>query len=329
MFVLHGQMLDLKHRVPVMRGILFRIEIHLAPDHQVRHFLHGRGLHVQHVHKLSPKENGAAVCDALDLLDLVRDEDNRLAVASQAVDDFEQEIDLLRRQHGRRFIEDQDLGISVEHLQDLDSLPHRDRHVLDPVGGIHLQPVLLRQLADPSVRCLNVHGRKNPQNLLHGFYAENDVFGNGIVVHQLEMLVNHPDIHRGRVGRRMKDDLFAVDQDFACVRLIHAEKHAHQRGFSGAVFSEEGVHFSPPDADRDVVICDDAGKALCYVAHLDDKVFHVSSSNSRPPRQSSGGEAALSIIADQLRPGKSSGVSVPSAPGAGSISPAFRFSYAS
>ena len=42
-------------------------------------------------------------------------------------EDLEQLLRLLRRQDGRRLVEDQDLGAAVERLQDLDALLLADR----------------------------------------------------------------------------------------------------------------------------------------------------------------------------------------------------------
>jgi len=52
----------------------------------------------------------------------VRDEDQRLALIAQAADDVEQLVDLLRREHGGRLVEDEKLGAPIEHLEYLDSL---------------------------------------------------------------------------------------------------------------------------------------------------------------------------------------------------------------
>ena len=59
------------------------------------------------------------------------DEDDRLALLGQALDDREQLLRLLRRQHGGRLVEDEDVGAAVERLQDLDPLLLADRDVLD------------------------------------------------------------------------------------------------------------------------------------------------------------------------------------------------------
>ncbi len=43
----------------------------------------------------------------------------------------EEVVDLLRREHGCRFVEDEEAGVALEHLDDLDPLLDPDREVLD------------------------------------------------------------------------------------------------------------------------------------------------------------------------------------------------------
>ena len=58
--------------------------------------------------------------------ELVGDEDDRLPFGLEGVDDLEELSRLLRREHGRRLVEDEYLRAPVERLQDLDALLHAD-----------------------------------------------------------------------------------------------------------------------------------------------------------------------------------------------------------
>ena len=82
-------MLHLQDGVLVIGDGLAGGELYLAAYHHVGHL-------VQHVHQLSPVEDGAAVSDLFDLLNFVGDEDDGLAALAQLADDFEEEVDLLR-----------------------------------------------------------------------------------------------------------------------------------------------------------------------------------------------------------------------------------------
>ena len=55
------------------------------------------------------------------------------------------------------------------------------------------------------------------------------------------MLVHHADAERGGIVRVLDGHDLAVLFDDALLRLIKAEKNRHQRRFSRAVFTEQGV----------------------------------------------------------------------------------------
>ena len=56
------------------------------------------------------------------------------ALGAQLAQVGEQLVDLLRHEHRRRLVEDEDAGAAVEHLEDLDPLPVADAEVLDQRG---------------------------------------------------------------------------------------------------------------------------------------------------------------------------------------------------
>ena len=74
--------------------------------------------------------------------------------------------------------------------------------------------------------------------------TEDDVVQHGEALHQLEVLVNHADAQSIGVVGVVDFDLHAVLFDHALFGLIKAEQNAHQRGFSGAVFTQQGVYLA-------------------------------------------------------------------------------------
>ena len=100
-------------------------------DHRARERLLGRAGARHRLDLLAAAQHGRPVADLEHLVELVADEDDRLAVGLEALDDREQLGRLLRRQHGRRLVEDQDLGAAVERLQDLDALLLADGDLRD------------------------------------------------------------------------------------------------------------------------------------------------------------------------------------------------------
>ena len=71
------------------------------------------------------------------------DEDDRLALASQRLHHSEQPFDLLWSQHGGRFVEDKDLRVTVERLENLDTLAYPERKIFDDGIWINVQTILL------------------------------------------------------------------------------------------------------------------------------------------------------------------------------------------
>ena len=58
------------------------------------------------------------------------------------------------------------------------------------------------------------------------------------------MLVHHADSQFIGIVWGLNPDFLSVLLDDSFFRLIHAEQHAHQRRFSGSVFSQQGMNLS-------------------------------------------------------------------------------------
>ena len=97
------------------------------------------GLARRHDRALAHDRDG--VGDRHDLAQLVRDEDDRLALVLELPEDAEEVVGLGRRQHAGRLVEDQDLGAAIERLEDFDALLQADRQLLDDGVGIDLEAV--------------------------------------------------------------------------------------------------------------------------------------------------------------------------------------------
>ena len=91
-----------------------------------------RDLGRQHRPDLAPvPEHRDPVRELEHLADLVGDEDEASAVGDHLPEHGEEVVDLLRRQHRRRLVEDQQRDVAVERLDDLDALPLADRELPD------------------------------------------------------------------------------------------------------------------------------------------------------------------------------------------------------
>ena len=68
-----------------------------------------------------------AIGDRHDFAELVRDENHRFALRSQGPQHGEELIRLVRREHRRRFIQDQNLGSTVKRFKNFHALLEPDR----------------------------------------------------------------------------------------------------------------------------------------------------------------------------------------------------------
>ena len=124
----HAPHLKIPHRDGRDRAVF---ALQLAQQHVPAH--HQRGqlplVHLRrliHAHHLSAPHHAHAVGDLHHLAETVGDDDHGHAlVPHHAADHVEEFVGLLRRQHGGRLVEDQDVRAAVQGLQDLHALPLR------------------------------------------------------------------------------------------------------------------------------------------------------------------------------------------------------------
>ena len=256
--VAHLQVLDAEDRVArLRRRPLVDAQQHLAPDHERREAVLGRALARHGLDRLAAPQNRDPVGDVEHLVELVRDEDDRLALGLERAQDREQLVRLLRRQHGRGLVEDEDVGAAVERLQDLHALLLADRDRLDLRVGLHGEAEALRDVAHPLARLVHVHERA-PVRL----DAEDDVLRHRHHRDEHEVLVHHPDPEVDRLVRGADPLRLPAHADLALVGVVEPVEDVHQRRLAGAVLAEERVHLAGPELEVDRVVGDDAREPL-------------------------------------------------------------------
>jgi len=171
-----------------------------------------------------------------DLVELVGDDDQGLAVCLHIPHDIEEPVRLLGGQHGGGLIQDQDVCAPVEDLDDLHRLLLRHGHVVDLLVGINGKTIFLTDLQDFGGGGLQIQ-------LALSVQPQDDVFRCGEHVHQLEVLVDHADAAgKGVLGGGNGGGL-AVHQDLPFVREVDAGQHIHQCGLAAAVLPQQGEDF--------------------------------------------------------------------------------------
>ena len=184
-------------------------------------------------------------------MQFVRDEDDGAPVRSQIADHGKEAVALLRRQHRRRFVEDQDPCVAIERLQDLHPLPHADREPPDDRAGIDLEMIARRELADFRYRRRTIEEAGALR-----LAAVDHVLPDRQRIEELEGLMNHAHAFSDGVEGGAEADLPAPQQDPSLVGRLHPVEDRHQCRFSGAVFAHDRVHFAALDREADMVVGD-------------------------------------------------------------------------
>src|SRR5262249_17722906 len=120
--ILVGKVPDREHHIARLGVRLLNPEQDLAAHHQARESLSRGARGWQFSDDAAVADNGDIVGERKNLSQLVSDYDYSLALAPEKPEDSKKALDLLRRQHSGRLVEDQNAGIPVQDLEYLDSL---------------------------------------------------------------------------------------------------------------------------------------------------------------------------------------------------------------
>ena len=235
------------------------------PSHHHRgqfHLIHIRNLDCINVS--APADNGAVVCRLLDLTELMGDDDDGLAIVGQAVHDLNEFIDLLRSQHSGGLVQDQDLRTAVQSLEDLHTLLHAHRNILDLGIGIDGQAIFFRKLQYILPGGCLINDAAKPCF----FHTEHDILCNCERFHQHEVLMHHADSQLDGCIGILDNRFLTVDPDLAFIRLIQSVQDIHQCGFTGAVLAQKCVDASLFHAELHAVQCAEGAKILADPLHF-------------------------------------------------------------
>jgi len=228
------------------------------------------------------------------LIEFVTDEDDRAALARDAADRGEEQGDLLGREDGGGFVEDQHAGVTIHHLEDLDPLPFAHRELPDARVRVDAQAVLDRDLLD--ARRLGPRVQEEPRHVP----AQQDVLGHRKCLNQPEVLMDHPDAARDGVAGRAELDGLAVDADHTRIGTVEARQDAHQGGFARAVLAEQGEHLPGADGEVDARVRHDPGERLDDALQFDERPHRylaVGACPSMPFSSQLKSRISLSVIA--------------------------------
>ena len=205
-------------------------------------------------------------------MELVRDNNDSFSVRAHIAQHGEEPVRFLWGEHGCRLIENQNVGIAVEHLDNLHRLLLGDGHVIDLLLRVYIKAVAAADVPDFLGGGLHVKRLLQP---------EDNILGGSEHIHQLEVLVHHSDAQRESILRRADDNFLPVYLNGALIRKVDAGEHVHQSGLPASVFSENGENLSPVDIQPDLIICNHLGaEALGDVSHFYNGFFVIQKNSS-------------------------------------------------
>ena len=208
----------------------------------------------------------------------MRDDDDGFSVVPHRAQHGEQLFDLLRGEHRRGLVQNENFRTAVQRFDDFRRLFFGDGHLVNLFPGIDVKAVFFGDLGDLFIDLSDVV-------LFLLCLSENDVLPGRKNVHQLEMLVHHADPVMEGVLRRADQDLFAADINLAFVGIINSRQHVHQRRLSAAVLAEHGQNLPFIQSEIDVLVRHDVTERLGDVSEFQHLfLFHfLSSAENRFP----------------------------------------------
>ena len=209
-------------------------------------------------------EDGHAVGDCEDLVELVGDVEDRNPKGGQAPDDGEEKRDLVRRERRGRLVHDHDPRLMGEGAGDLDHLLLADRKAAGLGGRIDGEADPLEQRPGIAADRLPIDRAGAAGRVL----LEEDVLRHGELGDQRDLLEDDLDPLPDGVAGMVDLGLASADADRAGVFWVDAGKDLDQRRLAGAVLAHESVHLARLEAKIDAVERHHARETLADPGHL-------------------------------------------------------------
>ncbi len=217
-----------------------------------------------------------AVAERADLVELVRDIEDRHAFGFELPQRSEQLIHLLRREHRGRFVHDEELGVLQQAAHDLDALADAHGQVADHPVRVERQAVFGADGPDPL-------GQFAPR--WRRLHAERDVLGDTHRLEEREMLEHHRDAGRTCRDRALRRIGRAVERHGAAVGSDKPVDHLDEGRLAGTVFAQQGMDLAAVDVEVDGIIGLHAGIGFRDVADIEERGHARRASGSSAARK--------------------------------------------
>ena len=221
-------------------GLVGEVRRQRAADHQAHELGLGQLGGRPGGHVLAVLEDGDRRAELEDLLQPVRDVDDRDAAVGEAPDDGVEELDLVVGQCGRRLVHLDHLGVEADGLGDLDDLLLGDREAADEGPGLEAGDAEAgEQLLGVAAHAAGVDRAEAAE--APRLATEPDVLGDRPLEEQVELLEHRGHTGALRLDRVAERHLLAADDDRAAVGGVDAGEHLHERRLAGAVLADEAM----------------------------------------------------------------------------------------
>ena len=195
--------------------------------------------------------------DRHDLLELVGDQQNGDALLAKRAQNIEQLFGFLWCQDTCRFVEDQDFGTAKQRFQNFHTLLQTDWQVLNNHVRVNCQTKILRQLVQgfTGLACAGLDTQA-------AFAAKHDIFQDGEIGYQHEMLMHHADPLADGVGRIADRGGLAIDPYGAAIGAVKAVENADEGGFAGTILADNPVDMAGHHFQADIPVRVNVTKTL-------------------------------------------------------------------
>ncbi len=251
------EVLDAEHLRRILRDRQERDPVDPAAHHETHHLGLVHGFRLARDDAFSVAKHRDPIGQPLDLVELVRDVDDRHPAGRQPLDQALEAGGLRRRQRGGRLVHDDEPRFEREGAGDGHELPLTGFQMRDELLGRNVR------LAKPLER------RRRPGEKRPGT-SEEDVLRDRERRDELELLRNDGDAGLDGVPRSVHPARLAVDPDFTGIVRDLARENPDQRRFARAVLPDERVHLPGPHVEVHAVQRPDTRELLRDAASLDE-----------------------------------------------------------
>ena len=199
----------------------------------------------------APADHHNIIADFHNLIQVMGNQDNGLAVLRQSPEAFEQITGFLGREHCRRLIQNKDLRTAVKNLQNLHLLLQSNSQASGRRVKRHLHAKPFLQIQNVFSRLFIIQG-----NTPRGLHAQDDVFQYAQLIDQHKMLVHHSDFQADGIPAGAEAHMLAPDLDLPAGRGLQPIENIHQRGFSRAILPHQTHHGPLADSHGNIVVGD-------------------------------------------------------------------------